>query len=335
MKNKRVNFKIAKFYKFFIPLIIILLVFACSTDIVGIEQPSVLNAGDSLTTLLNCKIDAAGTNLNKTLVVGFLVPKSWNASQKTSVYYTCTALSAVNEKMSLMPKTENEPKTRLPWKDALMQDKRYALMGNIIADMEWIVFRSTKTYDVNSSVTFQVKVVTKTGEQNLLVNLGYFVGNTYNGLEPPGNDKFHDGKYAGLTIENGTGDLIDFVNPQIAMMELAKATDNDIQTIYYDGDLIPTPLSGISKIYLCAKAYTTHGQVIDKCEISDKTQFKTAAGISRYRFDFWPRSFFGLAENQTLSKIEYFLMDETGTLKVGYGGSTLSTDPFKFTFTCE
>lgn len=334
--NKKFNFLKGKvFWKFLTAIVIIALIFACSTDIVSIEMPSQVNAGDSVTAIVNAKIDPAGTNLNKTLVVAILVPKAWNASQNTNVYYTCTALSANNEKMSLMPGTEKEPKTQLAWSDALMQDSRYALMGNLISDMEWVVFRSTKTYDVNNSVTFQVKVTTKTGPQNVLVNVGFFIGNAYNGLEPPGSDKYHDGKYARLSVVNGTGDLIDFVNPQIAMTELSKATDNDIQTIYYDGDLINTPLSNETQIYICAKGYTNDGQVIEKCEVSDQTAFKQAPGINKYRFDFWPRSFFNLNENQTLLKMEYVLMDATGTKKIGYGGSTSPTDPFKFTFNCE
>ncbi|WP_346238363.1 DUF4961 domain-containing protein [Niabella insulamsoli] len=333
MKEK--FFKRKNLRKLLIVAILLGFIVACSTDIVGVEQPSVINAGETLTTMVNCKVDAAGTNLAKTLVVGFLVPKAWNASSTTSVFYTCTALSANNEKMSLMPASERETTTQLPWADALMQDQRYALMGNLINDLEWVVFRSTKTYDVNQSITFEVKVVTTVGEQNMLVNLGYFVGNTSNGLAAPGNDKYHDGKFAELTVENGTGDLIDFVNPQIAMMELAKATDNDIQTIFYDGDLLETPLSDKSEIFLCAKAFTTSGQVIDKCGAVSRNAFKATSGIKKYRFDFWPRSFFELSENQTLERMEYFLMDASGTVKVGYGGSTSPSEPFKFTFNCQ
>ena len=328
-------FKKKNFRKLLIAFVLLALVIACSTDITGIDQPETVNAGENLTAVVKVHLDVAGTNLGKTLVVGFLVPKSWNASKNTSVYYTCTALSADNEKMSLMPASEKETNTQISWPEALMQDKRYALMGNLINDMEWVVFRSTKTYDVNSSIDYTVKIVTKTGEQNLLVNLGYFVGNTYNGLAAPGSDKYHDGRYARLSVINGTGDLIDFINPQLSMMELSKATDNDIQTIFYDGDLITTPLSSETKIYLCAKGYTTDGQVIEQCGVSDKTAFKPAPGINKFRFDFWPRSFFGLKENQSLTKMEYFLTDATGTKKIGYGGSTLPSDPFKFTFNCQ
>ena len=328
-------FKKKNFRKLLIAFVLLALVIACSTDITGIDQPETVNAGENLTAVVKVHLDVAGTNLGKTLVVGFLVPKSWNASKNTSVYYTCTALSADNEKMSLMPASEKETNTQISWPEALMQDKRYALMGNLINDMEWVVFRSTKTYDVNSSIDYTVKIVTKTGEQNLLVNLGYFVGNTYNGLAAPGSDKYHDGRYARLSVINGTGDLIDFINPQLAMMELSKATDNDIQTIFYDGDLITTPLSSETKIYLCAKGYTTDGQVIEQGGVSDQTAFKPAPGINKFRFDFWPRSFFGLKENQSLTKMEYFLTDATGTKKIGYGGSTLPSDPFKFTFNCQ
>ncbi|MFT3903012.1 MAG: DUF4961 domain-containing protein [Niabella sp.] len=332
----KLNFlKKKNFWKFFSVVTLLALLFACSTDIISVDQPGTINAGETLTTTVTVRLSVAGNNDSKTLVVGFLAPKSWNASQNTEAYYTCISKGADNEKMSLMPASELDPKTATPWSNALMQDKRYALMGNLVNDMEWIVFRSTKTYDLSASVDYTVKIVTKVGEENMLVNLGYFVGNTTNGIEAPGDDKYHDGKFAQLIVENGTGDMIDFVNPQLAMMELAKATDNDIQTIFYDGDLVTTPLSTESKIYLCAKGYTTDGQIIEQCEISEKTAFKPTGGINTFRFDFWPRSFFGLNENQTLDRMEYFLMDETGTKKVGYGGSLLPSDPFKFTFKCQ
>lgn len=328
-------FKKKNGWKFLAVVVLLGLIFACSIDIVSIDQPSEADAGSGMTVTVNCKIDPAGTNNGSTLVVGFLVPKSWNAKQNTSAFYTCIPMGADNEKMSLMPVSERESKTQLPWADALMSDKRYALMGNIVSDMEWVVFRSTKTYDVNSGITFTLRIVTKVGEENMLVNLGYFIGNANDGLAAPGNDKYHDGKYARLTVVNGTGDVIDFVNPQIAMMELAKATDNDIQTIFYDGDLVETPLSSESKIYLCAKAYTSSGTVIERCERTDRSAFKPMAGINRFRFDFWPRSYFGLTETQTLQRMEYFLTDATGTKKIGYGGSTAETDPFRFAFNCQ
>ncbi|WP_449586398.1 DUF4961 domain-containing protein [Niabella ginsengisoli] len=45
--------------------------------------------------------------------------------------------------------------------------------------------------------------------------------------------------------------------------------------------------------------------------------------------------FFGLTENQTLTRMEYFLTNATGTIKVGYGGSSSPSDPFKYTFNCQ
>lgn len=327
--------KRADWWKFLVVVVLLALIYACSISIVSIDQPSETDAGSEMTVTLDCRIDPEGTNSARALVIGFLVPKVWKAAQNTSIYYTNISMGANNEKMTLIPASEKEPKTQITWSDALMQDSRYALMGNIVSELEWVVFRSTKTYEVNQSITFQVKVVTKVGEQNMLVNLGYFIGNNTNGLEPPGDHKYHDGKYARLKVNNGTGDLIDFVNPQLAMMELAKATDNDLQTIFYDGDLVTTPLSSESKIYVCAKGYTTSGQVIERCAVGADTEFKPMEGVNRFRFDFWPRSFFQLSENQTLQRMEYFLTNATGTIKIGYGGSALPTDPFIFTFNCD
>ena len=117
-------FRKKNFWSFLAVTGLLALIIACSTDIVSVDQPSETDAGSNLTVTVNCKIDAAGTNLGKTLVVGFLVPKSWNAAQHTSVFYTCIPMGANNEKMSLMPVSEKETTSQIPWADALMQDKR-------------------------------------------------------------------------------------------------------------------------------------------------------------------------------------------------------------------
>lgn len=335
MKIRRRRLGRRNIWEFLLAICIIGLVFACSIDILDIDQPEEIDAGETLTAIIHAQIDPAGDNDGSTLVVGFLAPKSWNAQQNTVAFYDCPALSANNEPMQLMQPSILEDKSSLPWKEALKQDSRYGLMGNLIDDMEWIVFRSIKTYDVSNKVNFDVTINAKVGKENMFVHLGYFVGNMNDGLAAPGDDKYHDGKFRELTVNSGEGDLIDFVNPQIASMELAKATDNDIQTIYYDGDLTPTILTDETEVFLCATGYTEDGETIEKCEATDNNRLKKDVGVNRYRFDFWPRRFFGLNENQKLSKIEYFIMDATGTKKIGYGGSISPDEPFKFTFGCK
>ncbi len=338
MKNKY-KFLKRNWWKYLAAMAIVSIIVSCSVDILEIVLPNSgkINAGDNFTTTVKAKWSSAGDNLTKTLVVGVLVPKSWAAAQNTSITFDCPPKGANNERMSLIPATTREKVTQLDWPTALKRDSRYGLMGNLIDDLEWLVFQSgAKTYDLTNGEApeFTITITTKAGMENMIANMGFFIGNTSNGLDLPNNDgSYSTAGSKKITVENGVGDIVDLVNPQIAMMELARATDNDIQTIYYDGDVTPTDLSSSTDIFLCAKGFLSDGSSIEVCDRKAASAFKPMPGLNRFRFDFWPREYFHLTGNQTLSRIEYYLTNSTGTITIGYGGS--KTDPFKFTFRCE
>jgi hypothetical protein len=132
-------------------------------------------------------------------------------------------------------------------------------------------------------------------------------------------------------VQNGIGDLVDFVNPQLGKVDPVKSLDNDIVTFTFDSGVTTTGLSNTDDIYLCAKATLDDGTILNVCEQTAKTKL-TPIGGKKYRIDFWPRGFFNVVKGRTITKLEYFYKDATGSVQVGYGNTA---DPFKYTFSCD
>lgn len=129
----------------------------------------------------------------------------------------------------------------------------------------------------------------------------------------------------------GSGDLIDFCNPQLATVEPRTSLDNDIITLNFDSKVSDNALTNTADVYLCATGITTSGERINVCSQNAQTKMNVV-GVGRYRKDIWPRQFFSLKPDQSLRNIEYYFTDATGNVKVGYGGGA---DPFPFTFKCQ
>jgi hypothetical protein len=165
------------------------------------------------------------------------------------------------------------------------------------------------------------------------------VANTSNGFT---SDTYTDAGYGAtaeyyneyigdcFTVNGGTGDLVDFCNPQLTTITPPKSLDNDILTLTFDANVAETALSGSDEVYLCATGTTSDGQTFTICEQTSKTLMKATTG-GRYEITFWPRAFFGISDNQTLTNMTYFITDKTGTTQVGYGNTSA---PFTYKFKC-
>jgi hypothetical protein len=55
-------------------------------------------------------------------------------------------------------------------------------------------------------------------------------------------------------------------------------------------------------------------------------------GSNKYQITFWPKALFNIADAQTITKMEYFITDQTGAVKVGYGNTQA---PFVYNFKCS
>jgi hypothetical protein len=308
-------------------LLAVAIIVANCIEIRGLNQPASADAGDTLTVTVKAWMDPYYDHAQSRLVIGFMAPRSWNARQNMRMFYTS---SFDNGTMSPVAANATPRGSSQTWPEAIQE--KIGNGGNYINDLEWIVFQSDKAYDmsdlpeINVDVTIKVKV----GPQNLRVKLGYFSASSMQELSEP---KFY-GKWFGdcFEVTNGSGALIDFCSPQISAIDPPQATDNDIITIRYDEDAIPTNLAGADKVFLCAKAFTTDNVEIAICRQDVTTAF-TATGNKKWRKDLWPRTYFGLTDAQTLDRMEYYFTDQTGTIKVLKEGNT--GDPFEFKFGCQ
>jgi hypothetical protein len=178
-----------------------------------------------------------------------------------------------------------------------------------------------------------IKMKVAADGNNTLVKLGYVITDTGNGFISDGNGTyFSQVSTPCFEVTGGSGDIVDFCNPQLTIIDPPKSLDNDFVTLTFDGNVVATPVSGASEVYLCATAYTDDGKTITVCEQTAKTLMKqTTATSKRYQITFWPKSFFNTTDAQTIVKMEYFVTNKAGTAKVGYGNTA---EPFVYTFKC-
>jgi len=325
VNNKRTGQRLG-----FLALIVFLglVVGACVSTIINIDQPGTVVAGDTAHIVLDIQWKETNFDQNMRQVIGICMPKGWDAGNNTKMYLTSEIGDA---NMSKVPPGAVDPSTGLLWSEAF--SKKFGIGPNLIDDMEWIVYWSdVKFFVANQSlVNAKVHINIKTGPDNLMFKPGFAMCEDGDGLSDgfPGYYTSAFGKC--LEVLDGEGDIIDFCNPQIGIGEPSNATDNDLITIRYNGTLDETALKNESDVFWCATAYTTSGETIEICAAEDFSKMRKVED-QKWRIDIWPRKYFNLNDNQTLARIEYYFIDRTGGLKTGYGNTA---DPFKFTFKCK
>ncbi|MDO9374700.1 MAG: DUF4961 domain-containing protein [Ferruginibacter sp.] len=307
---------------------IVVIIISCSMTIDSVVQPPSVNGGEIIPVTLNVKIETNEGQTSK-LMIAVLVPKIWKASQKIKASFT-SSVSSGPQQMTLIPAGTAAPKGNgLDWPAYLAN--KIGNGGNLINDWEWIAFYSNADYALggNKTETATVSLQIPTTDDNVAFKLGYVVANSTDGLS--GTDRY--GSYfTGCFRVNGSGDLIDFCNPQLATVEPRTSQDNDIVTINFDAGVATNKLETSSAIYLCGKGFTTRGDSVVVCAANQQSKL-TSLGAGRWRMDIWPRQFFMQTNDTThLTRIEYYFTDITGNVKVGYGGGNT---PFVFTFKCQ
>ena len=316
-------------------LAVVVFLTQCGLNPFTIEMPASADAGQTVlfklrgSTMSRIANNQPDPTYSTKLMVGIMVPKSWNARQNTRV----TLVSPKgDETMGLVPDNEIEPVYGQNWPTAAK--KRFGIGPNLLDDFEWIIYRTTRVYTFvnNEDIDFVVNISSKVGPENLVARLGFYLGSSKENLRPDDSDYTKFAFSNQFEVKNGTGDIIDYINPQLSKIDPVKSQDNDIITFTFDAGVTNTQLSNTDELYLCAKAFDQANTVIaETCERTSKTKL-TAIGGKRYRIDLWPRGFFNVLPNTTIARIEYHYTDVTGMIKVGYGNTA---DPFKFTFRCQ
>lgn len=280
-----------------------------------------VNAGEVATFTVKGNINATGDESGCRLVVAYLVPKSWNARENTTMSYTATGLEdgITSYSMSLIPETSTLPKggDGLTWSDGLMV--KYGVATNVLNDMEWVAFWTDKVYDVkqHQQPTFTVTIKCKTGPKNLKAHLAFFIGDSNEGLD--------NGDYYKMTpseecfqVVNGTGFEVDFCNYHSYQTEPLAALQDDYITFSFLADTYPNDLASADAIYLEATAITDDGKEYKVTEKTEKTLMKKEKNSFSNIFSvtMWPTEFFGIEDGETITRIEYIFTNSDGTISV-------------------
>lgn len=307
----------------------------CGEQITKIDQPATAKVGDIVPIDVTISIPTVGDGGPDYLVLGILVPKGWKAAQNTTITYTSPLGNGV---MSLIPDA-SLPKAGggLTW-SAYMK-KTFGNAGNLIDDMEWVAYQTDKSYPHGGGRTIDgvlhIKMKVGADNNNTIVKLGYVISDTGNGFTSDGNGTYYSQVSPPTCFEvtGGSGDIVDFCNPQLTVVDPPKSLDNDFVTLTFDGTIVATPVVNETEVYLCATAYTANGKTYAVCEQTDKTRMtQTSATSKKFQLTFWPRSFFGIPDGETIAKMEYFVTNKANTAKVGYGNTN---QPFVYTFKCQ
>lgn len=315
----------------------ILVIVACSVTINTVTQPASVNAGDVLNVTLTGTI-VTNSNPTANLMVGFLVPKVWNAAANAKVTFT-SDISNGPQGMSPIPTTTAAPNGNgLSWQTDLMNTLGHA--SNLIPEYEWVAFYSDQQYPTSDNTTYNVTVNIQipVGQTNLLFNMEYCLAESNDGLHSTVFSNWPPTSYYSAFIPTtpirvyGPGTLVDFVHPQLSVVTPSTALDNDIIALPFNDGLVNTGLTNASSIYLCATGYTNTGDSITVCQQTPATQLK-AQGGGIYQIDIWPKGFFNVPAGKTIDSLHYFFTDATGGNRVGYGGS--KDTAFTFIFNCQ
>jgi hypothetical protein len=314
--------------------LVVMLIIGCYVTIEAVDQPASVNMGTPLSVTINCQT-FANTGQTQAVVVGVLVPKIWNATSNMTVTFTSDITSG-NQPMTVIPTSVAAPGANgLNWQTDMLNTLGHA--GNLIPEYEWVAFESNQQYAIggNQTVNLVITITCNVGHQNLLFNMGYVVAESNDGLHSTAwgdaNTSYFGTYFPGALRVNGTGTLMDFVNPQLSVATPSSSTDNDIITIPFNATLINNGLSSASAVYVCATGYLTNGDSITVCQQSSQSKM-TLQSAGNWSMEMWPRGFFKLTSTQSLDSLHYLFTDQTGTIKVGYGGKAY---PFSFDFGCN
>lgn len=315
-------------------------------DPLQIESMTV-NAGDEFTVKFRVKFDAVANVDGTRMVISVLAPKIWNLSKNAVLTYEIEDEKGTFYPMYLISNQISPKQDQwqgMTWAAALAS--KFGVGMNIIdSDMEWVSFWSN-AYPVrtNQFIKYvEVFIKIKTSDDNVKCKLGFFVNHSDDGLS---NNEDHwkvilmDEPFETVGAQ---GNIIDFCEEHPNMAFPMFVTKDDIVTIKYlsgvevtnlQGNSVKTALYGATEVYLCASAYTDNGNRYDVLETNEKTRMISENDLN-FSLTFWPANYFGIPQNEHISKIEYYFVNADKSIQVKELNSDGSELPYPYPFFCR
>jgi len=294
--------------------------------ILSVDQPSTATAGERITITLEVEVledqfqPGSGSVGGTTLVLGFLAPESWDAGENTTITVSSPVFSTT---MSYAPDLMNNSNSSgvQPWAEFLELVQGY---GENYGKMEWVIFEADESYQIQPDevpLYGSIVIETTVGMENMITQLGYFIGEQDNGFwEKNNNWSFFFTPC--MEVTGGEGEIINLCGPAPLPETIAVTPDsyswNDLVNIRFDAtkgvDGEPTRLQGASQVYLCAVAHYETG-TIEVCDKSDATAFNFQ-GEDIWTLTIWPMELFNIPEDTLVTQITYTLENLQGNISV-------------------
>ncbi len=323
-------------------------------DSYDIDQPQedgskapMIEAGKVATFTFSGHIDAIkdAEEGNTRFVIAMLAPRSWDMRNKATVTFQGGGVYNIEDIQTTSPIPLSTPPHAKPgytWPEALME--RYGIGSNKVNDMEWTAwwadtpvpyYNGLKT---NYTVTIKVNV----GNENLIAYLGFFASHSVYGFDDDlNNNKHYDQSFTSekFTVYGGEGETVDFTKTYLNAIEPARSLQDDLITFTFTGEATENDLVREGEIFLESTAYTAEGNSY-KVNVRDGRTLMTRPNTftQNYSLTIWPVGFFGVPEDETVTKIEYFFTNRTGDKVVNksfdmiVNGETPESDDIPFTY---
>lgn len=327
-----------------------LLVACVYLDSVDIDQPQPdgtmaprIKAGEVATFTVKGHMDLKENHEGQRLVFALLAPRSWDIRNNSVVTYRASSVLDFEDVQKMSPIPENaSPKNMLgyTWPEALME--RFGIGLNRYNDMEWVAWQADEGVEVfnGSQPNYEVTIRTKVGNENSIVNLSFFINYIDDGLSQDGERFKVEHCSVPFTIYDGVGEVIDYTKYRFNTIEPNRALQDDLVTFTFAGEAYDNDLIHCDEIFLEGTAYTEEGGVYP-VNVRDARTLMTRANTfsHNYSVTMWPKDFFSIPDNETISRIEYVFTNRDGSVKINkslsdiMSGETPADDDQPFTFT--
>jgi len=337
MKNSR------KLLKKIAALAAILLFVTSCFLIKSVDQPSYVEAGETMTVTVNAAFDSEDNGADyKILLFGMLVPKSWDASNNASVRYDSdhnenpdqpgSGAMTFDEGDLTNWKSQSKGANGQASGNTWAKDMEEILgTGENYGEMEWVAFYSDNFIDgSNAAFDGTVTIQIKAGDQHTGTQLGYFIGHVGDGLKfeeggstPEAASKFYDVEFTDcLSITNVAADATNLCGSAptfAASIGPENYLFDDIITVKFDAkegfNGANTALFNTNEVFACATAMFSDGTTIVKCE-RDSASKMTLTGDNVWELSLWSPGYFGITEGQLMTEIHLNFQNADGSIIV-------------------
>lgn len=287
--------------KVIVALLLFMFLFTMCITIVTVTQPSSANVGETINVTLDINVRAA-ENKSHNIILGVLVPKSWDIESNTVATYT-----SVNGSGSF---------TVAPNQSLSQQMTDLYGIGENYGQVKWVAFISNGMVIGKNRENFSgtINIAIKVGNDNVKTQLGYIVGTSGWGISNVNNIsvRFTDC----MTVSGGSNVLYDLCGPIPFPVVIGPSAYslNDIIKIRFDASKGPTDLLGAESVYLCATVIAD-GIQKEICVPNENTILKKISP-DIWEISIWGKQFFDLPMEANITSIRFNFTNETGSIVV-------------------